>query len=580
MQSNTLRAVGGLSVLAVAAGFAVTIGGGIASAAPGSLSWADGNTNLSRTISNVTPIEGEIITSSTTFKRAQFKEAELLWMVKDYHPTCLTYVPNSATLNGSAIASTSEAGFAMVGSPTATTTLARVVDNLFNGGTTPATFVFSYKVGADCARGVPLVTGMDYNGDLGFSTFATKGPSVSVSKNVSTTALAPVTGAKVGQSTAVSATVTGGADGNIVEFYDGITKLGEGALSAGTATLAWTPATDGQHSLTAKFLGTTAAVESTSAPQNVEVTPADVETTTTLTVPATADVGANVTFTAAITPATATGQVQFKDGDINVGDPVDVVDGSASITRQFPEAGTHSITAHFVSSGGSLNSDSATSTLTVNDADFGTTTTVLEPVTATVGVATNLSATVMPFPSAGEVEFTVDGVYAGKANVGTGDGVAVLPHTFDTVGTSNVVAKFLGTTGFTESTSVERSVTVKAVEPDREDTTTLLGVTGASNVGTPMTFTATVAPSTANGTIQFKVGNTLIGAPVAVINGVATGTHTFDSEGTYTVTAVFVGGDGWNDSVSGPTVVGITTATTPPSGGSIDLGSLSGIFGS
>ncbi|NMM87542.1 hypothetical protein B2J88_24840 [Rhodococcus sp. SRB_17] len=579
MQSNTLRAVGGLSVLAVAAGFAVTIGVGTASAAPGSLSWADGNTNLSRTISNVTPVEGEIITSSTTFKRAQFKEAELLWMVKDFHQTCLTYVPNSAKLNGNAIASTSEAGFAMVGSPTATTTLARVVDNLFNGGTTPATFVFSYKVGADCARGVPLVTGMDYNGDLGFSTFATKGPSVSVSKNVSTTALAPVTGAKVGQSTTVSATVTGGADSNIVEFYDGITKLGEGALSAGTATLAWTPATDGQHSLTAKFLGTTAAIESTSAPQNVQVIPADVETTTTLTVPATVDVGADVTFTAAITPATATGQVQFKDGDVNVGNPVTVVNGQASITRQFPEAGTHSITAHFVSSGGSLNSDSAVCSLTVNDADFGTTTTVLEPLTATVGVETNLSATVMPFPSAGEVEFTVDGVLAGSAEVGTGDGVAVLPHTFDTVGTSTVVAKFLGTPGFTGSTSVEYSVTVKDVEPNRVDTTTALGVTGNSNVGTPMTFTATVAPSTANGTIQFKVGNTLIGAPVAVVNGVATGTHTFDSEGTYTVTAVFVGGDGWNDSVSGPTVVGITTATTTgPGTGS--LGSLSGIFGS
>ena len=52
--------------------------------------------------------------------------------------------------------------------------------------------------------------------------------------------------------------------------------------------------------------------------------------------------------------------------------------------------------------------------------------------------------------------------------------------------------------------------------------------------------------------IQFKSGTTPIGAPVAVVNGVATLTHTFDDEGTFGLTANFVGDAGWKNSVSAP----------------------------
>ncbi|NMM87629.1 hypothetical protein B2J88_25275 [Rhodococcus sp. SRB_17] len=566
-----------MSAIALAAGLAVTIGGGIASAAAGSQTWSDGNSTYVRTISNVNPAGGETITVSIQFQRKYLSGEEKITLLRDQHPACLTYVTDSASVdNGGTVSSVTPAAdsVTLTGNPMATST------NPFIPPAVWPTFSISYKVGFDCAQGVALTTGMNYDGSRGAGSYPGKGPNITVGKNNTTTTLAAApSSVQLGQSVSLSATVAGGADGNTVEFYEGANKVGEGHLAAGVATYAWTPPSEGQHDLTAKFLGTTAANESTSIAQTVSVTPANIDTQTALTAPTTAVVGADVTLTTNVTPATATGQVQFKDGDVNVGDPVTVVNGQASITRKFDEASTHTFTAHFTGTGLYQNSDSAATTLTITDADFSTTTTVLQPVTATVGVATNLSASVMPFPSAGEVEFIVDDISVGKVNVGTGDGVAVLPHTFDTVGTSNVVAKFLGTPGFTDSTSAGFTVTVKAVEPNREDTTTALGVTGNSNVSTPMTFTATVAPSTANGTIQFKVGNTLIGAPVAVVNGIATGTYTFDAEGTYTVTAVFVGGDGWNDSVSGPTVVGITTATTPgPGTGS--LGSLSGIFGS
>ncbi|NMM91764.1 hypothetical protein B2J88_47055 [Rhodococcus sp. SRB_17] len=670
MQSNTLRAVGGLSAFAVAAGFAVSIGGGVASAAAGSTSWADGNTNLSRTISNVTPVEGEIITSSTTFKRAQFKEAELLWMVKDFHQTCLTYVPNSAKLNGNAIASTSEAGFAMVGSPTATTTLARVVDNFANGGTTPATFVFSYKVGADCARGVPLVTGMDYNGDLGFSTFATKGPSVSVAKNVSTTALAPVTGAKVGQSTTLSATVTGGADGNIVEFYDGTTKLGQGSLAAGTATFAWAPATTDAHSLTAKFLGTTQANESTSTAQNVSVSAADVVTTTAVTGPATAVAGADVVLNVQVSPAPVGGTVQFKNGVTDVGTAVTLdADGKGSITQQFttgaqsitavysgatgfvtstsdahtvevtPEnvdttttvggdttgvvgtdvaltvnvspapaagttvqfkngtddlgapvaldaqgnatttaplaAGTHSITAVFAGAGEFQPSTSTPHSVAVTAADVATTTVLTAPATAVSGTDVTLEVQVSPVPTSGTVQFKNGTDDLGAPVALDSEGKASITEQF-TVGAQNITAVYSGATGFVTSTSDVHTITVTAPAATDVATTTVLTLLPTATTGLAVDLVATISPTPAGGTVQFKDGDTLIGDPVALVNGKATLSHIFLTAGTSHITAVYSGAPGHLGSTT--TEESTVVVTDAPGNGGI-FGSLGDIFG-
>ncbi|WP_175478202.1 Ig-like domain-containing protein, partial [Rhodococcus tukisamuensis] len=363
------------------------------------------------------PSGGEIITVSTQFKRNYATSNEKITMVRDQHPACLTYVPDSAHINDDGPLSNvtvAADSVTLAGDPLTTVT------NPFIPPAFWPTFHISYKVGTDCAQGVPLATGLNYNGSLGAGSYPGKGPSITVGKNITTTTLAAApSSVQQGQSVSLSATVTGGSDGNTVEFYEGANKLGEGHLAAGVATFAWTPPAEGQFSVTAKFLGTTAAIESVSAAQTVSVTPANVNTQTALTAPATAVVGEDVTLTTTVTPATATGEVQFKDGNVNVGAPVTVANGTASITRKFDEASTHSFTAHFTGTGLYQDSVSAASTLTVKDADFNTTT-VLEPVTATVGVPVNLAATVMPIPDAGQVEFTVDGVPVGTADVGTG----------------------------------------------------------------------------------------------------------------------------------------------------------------
>ncbi|MFE3290742.1 Ig-like domain repeat protein [Rhodococcus sp. NPDC059234] len=394
--------------------------------------------------------------------------------------------------------------------------------------------------------------------------------------NTTTDLQVPAT-AKTGASVNLTANVGPANAVGTVQFKDGGANIGNPVtVAGGSASLPHTFDTVGAHNISAAFTAGAGFHDSVSGVKTVDVT---ADTNTAIQVQATALVGDDVQVTATVTPATAVGTVQFKDGATNVGEPVQVVNGTASITRKFDEAGTHSFVGVFTGTAGYTDSVSPPAPLTVKDADWGTTTTVLEPVTAVVGTPVNLSATVGPIPNGGDVKFRVDGVEVGTAPVGTGDGVAILSHTFTTPGTAKVVAEFTGTTGFTGSTSTEFDVTVKA--PDtREATTTALAVTGTSTVGQAMTFKATVAPAGANGTVQFKTGTTAIGAPVPVVNGVATLTHTFDQAGTYGVTASFVGGDGFKDSVSGPTVVNVSAAGTPGGGGSLDTGSLSSLFGS
>ena len=68
-------------------------------------------------------------------------------------------------------------------------------------------------------------------------------------------------------------------------------------------------------------------------------------------------VGQSVTFTATVTGTTPTGTVQFRDGVANLGSPVALAGGSASLVTSALSAGTHAITAVY-----SGDADDATST--------------------------------------------------------------------------------------------------------------------------------------------------------------------------------------------------------------------------
>ncbi|SDD61138.1 Ig-like domain-containing protein [Rhodococcus tukisamuensis] len=261
-------AAGAATTLAI--GALALLGAGIAGAAPASSTWEDSGSRFTRTVSNATPAVGETITVTTKFERPNASD-ETINVVKDHHDACLTYVFDSAKMNGNAVEPYLEIKPDFIAGDFMATSYGVTVTK-----TASATLTAQYKVGADCALGTALNSGMSYLSNLGAANFAGKGPAITVSANISTTTtLDPVTGAKVGAASTLKAKVNPAAAGGTITFKDGTTVIGTGQVGAdGTATVAWTPATAGQRTLTADFSGRAGASGSTTT-ATVTVAPAD-----------------------------------------------------------------------------------------------------------------------------------------------------------------------------------------------------------------------------------------------------------------------------------------------------------------
>lgn len=220
------------------------------------------------------------------------------------------------------------------------------------------------------------------------------------------------------QSTPVTlvATVAPATAAGTVQFKDGATNLGNpvtvsnGAASGTTSTLA-----AGPHQLTAVFTPTDPAAvsPSTSPAVPLVVTGATATSTTLATSPASpAPPGTPVTLTATISPATAIGSVQFKDGTTNLGNPVAVSNGTASGSTSTLAIGSRSLTAVFVPTTSAAFSPSTSSPVTfvITGSSTGATATSTALTTNPAspvrrGAQVTLIATVVPATAAGTVQF-------------------------------------------------------------------------------------------------------------------------------------------------------------------------------
>lgn len=251
VNTTVQRAAGSLAAFAVAAGFAVAVVPGTAAAAPGSISWSDGNSKFTRTVSNTNPVVGDTVTVTTKFERTGIP-VEYIYSIKDLHPACLTPVPGSAKMSGDAVAidtSSSDwirAEFGITKYP--------VYPNI---SPKSQTFEIQYKVGVNCARDTPLPTSMHYGGSLGDGTYQGKGPAITVSSDaVSSTSITEVTGAQVGKAVTLEASVTPAAAGGTVQFKAGDNVLGDIPVGAnGKASIVWTPGAPGAYTIGATFSG-------------------------------------------------------------------------------------------------------------------------------------------------------------------------------------------------------------------------------------------------------------------------------------------------------------------------------------
>lgn len=194
----------------------------------------------------------------------------------------------------------------------------------------------------------------------------------------SNTALsASPTTALLGASITFTANVTGesgstGTPTGTVTFMDGPTTLSTVTLASGKATYATSALAVGIHDVTAVYSGDANFSGSTSSEVTVTINSATpINTTTSLTAsPTSALVGASITFSSTVTPASGgaipTGTVIFMDGSSAIGVENLDANGDASLITSALLAGVHSITAVYSGSGSFNGSTSTAVTVTIN----------------------------------------------------------------------------------------------------------------------------------------------------------------------------------------------------------------------
>jgi hypothetical protein len=168
------------------------------------------------------------------------------------------------------------------------------------------------------------------------------------------------------------------------------------------------------------------------------------ESTTSVSVtPTNPSRGDDVTFTATVTPGTATGTVQFAVDGTNEGAPVALVGGEAELTVPDLAADDHTVTATYSGDGDHEGSD--------DDADFSvirnaSSTTIVEITSGVIGEDTPVEATitVTPAPTGGTVELTVDGTPHGSPLTLDGTGSVETTLTGLAPGPRTIVAAFTG----------------------------------------------------------------------------------------------------------------------------------------
>jgi RHS repeat-associated protein len=247
--------------------------------------------------------------------------------------------------------------------------------------------------------------------------------------------------------------------------------------------------------------------------------------------------GANVTFTATVTPSTATGSVTFLDAGTSIGTAT-VSGGTATFTTSTLPAGSHSIIAAY---GGDSNYTGSTSSAlgqTVNKA----TPTITWPAPAAITYGTALSSTQL------DATANVPGSFA--YNPASGAVLAAGSQTLSTTFTPT------DTTDYTTATASAPLTVGQA--------TSSISVTSSpdpSIFGSAVTFTATVTPSTATGSVTFMDGGNAIGSGTLSSGTAAFITSTL-AAGSHSITASY-GGDS-NDSASTSSALTQTVTSAAP----------------
>ena len=211
-----------------------------------------------------------------------------------------------------------------------------------------------------------------------------------------------------------------------------------------------------------------------------------------------------VTFTATVTPATATGSVTFKEGGTTLGTAT-LASGVATWQTTSLSLGTHSISATY---GGDTNNLGSTSDVYTQTVEAYLTSVALNSSLnpSSFGQNVTFRATVAPGSATGTVTFRDNGAPLGSDTL-TG-GVATFSSAGLTTGQHSITAAYGGDLINSGSTSAPLAQTVNLAT----SSTSLTSQANPLLVGQNVSLTATVTPGTATGRVTFRDGSTTLGA--------------------------------------------------------------------
>ncbi len=264
-----------------------------------------------------------------------------------------------------------------------------------------------------------------------------------------------------GQTVTLTATVSPANATGTVQFNDGNINLGSPvALSNGRATLTTSSLSVGVHSITGVYSGDANFLGSTSSPLTQTVSQAGTSTILTSDIDP-SNVGQSVTFIAAVTPASATGAVQFNDGNSNLGSPVVLSNGTATFATSSLTAGTHNITASYSGDSNYLSGASAALTQAVMAAGNTSTTTTMSTASVRTYFHQQASFLVQVTPTSGTATGSVI-LLEGSTQLGPllpldGSGKANYSMPLRP-GTHNIQAVYTGNGSFSGSSSSSQTV--------------------------------------------------------------------------------------------------------------------------
>jgi prepilin-type N-terminal cleavage/methylation domain-containing protein len=405
------------------------------------------------------------------------------------------------------------------------------------------------------------------------STNITATGTLTINKTSSTTSVATSSNpATYGQTVTFTSTVSPSTATGTVTFKDGSNTLGTGTLSSGVATYATSALTVGSHSITAVYGGDSSYATSTSSILTQTVNSAGA-TTTLISSANPSNYGQSLNFTASVSGSagTPTGTVQFKTDGTNFGSPVTLSGGSAtSGATATLSVGNHTISA--VYSGDSKYSGSTGTLTQIVNSSVATVAITSSTNPSTYNQSVTFTSTVSGpagTPS-GTVQFMIDGSNFGSPVTLSGGTVNSNAISNLSVGNHTINAVYSGDSAYSSNVStLSGGQTVNLLS-------SATAVTSLKNPASPsdaVTFTATVSPSGATGTVQFKVDGSNFGVPVMLVSGTANSDTTSSlATGTHTITAVYSGDLNYNASTAtlmGGEVINILTSPTPTNGESL-----------